>query len=107
MVKNLPAHTGDMEDLDLIPGLGKSFGEGNDSHFSILALEILMNGGSQEATDCGIGHNLAIKQQQQQFFYLLTDELINHVCTYLPEKRKKNKNNFEILAQSSYKNHAG
>ena len=64
MVKNLPAHTGDMEDLDLIPGLGKSFGEGNDSHSSILALEILMNGGSQEATVCGVGHDLAIKQQQ-------------------------------------------
>ena len=73
MVKNLPAHTGDMEDLDLIPGLGKSFGEGNDSHSSILALEILMNGGSQEATVCGIGHDLAIKQQQQQFFYLSID----------------------------------
>jgi len=42
VVKNLPAHTGDMGDLGLIPGLGKSFGEGNDSHSSILALEILM-----------------------------------------------------------------
>ena len=37
MVKNLPANTGD---VGLIPGLGRSLGEGNTTHSSILAWEI-------------------------------------------------------------------
>ena len=72
MVKNLPAHARDMGDSCLIPGLGKSFGGGDDNHSSILALEIPMNRGAQQATVCGVGHNLDIKQQQQ-FVYLSID----------------------------------
>ena len=37
VVVNLPASAGDM---GLIPGSGRSPGEGNATHFSILALEI-------------------------------------------------------------------
>ena len=37
MVKNLPANAGD---VGLIPGLGKSPGEGNGTHSSILAWRI-------------------------------------------------------------------
>ena len=36
MAKNLPA----MQEIDLIPGLGRSPGEGNGSHSSTLALKI-------------------------------------------------------------------
>ena len=37
VVKNLPANKGD---ADLIPGLGRSPGEGNGNHSSVLAWEI-------------------------------------------------------------------
>ena len=37
MVMNLPANTGDNRS---IPGSGRSPGEGNETHFSILAWEI-------------------------------------------------------------------
>ena len=37
VVKNLPANKGD---ADLIPGLGRSRGEGNGNHSSVLAWEI-------------------------------------------------------------------
>ena len=38
MVKNPPANA---RDMDLIPGLGRSLGGGNDNHCSILAWRIL------------------------------------------------------------------
>ena len=38
--KNMPANAGDTRDVGSISGLGKSPGEGNGNHFSILAWEI-------------------------------------------------------------------
>ena len=35
VVKNLPANTGDVRDTGLIPGLGRSPGEGHGTHSSI------------------------------------------------------------------------
>ena len=40
VVKNPPANVGDTGDSDLIPGLGRSPGEGNDNHSSILVWEM-------------------------------------------------------------------
>ena len=40
MVKNLPANGGDIRDLGLIPGLGRSLGEGHSDTSSILAWRI-------------------------------------------------------------------
>ena len=37
MVKNLPANAGDVRDMGLIPGLGRSREEGMAAHSSILA----------------------------------------------------------------------
>ena len=37
VVKNLPANAGDVGDMSLIPGLGKSPGEGNGNPLNILA----------------------------------------------------------------------
>ena len=37
-VKNLPANAGDTGDLDLIPGLGRSSGEGNGNPFKYSCL---------------------------------------------------------------------
>ena len=40
MVKNLPANAGDIRDEGLIPGLGRSPGEGNGNPSSILLWRI-------------------------------------------------------------------
>ena len=40
LIKNLPANAGDIRDVGSIPGLGRSPGEGNATHSSILAWEI-------------------------------------------------------------------
>ena len=40
MLKNLPANAGDIRDEGSIPGSGRSPGEGNGTHSSILAWEI-------------------------------------------------------------------
>ena len=40
MIKNLPANAGDTRDVGLIPGLGRSPGEGNATHSSILTWKI-------------------------------------------------------------------
>ena len=40
MGKKLPAKAGDLRDTDLIPGLGRSSGVGNDNHSSIHAWRI-------------------------------------------------------------------
>ena len=39
-VKNPPANAGDARDMDSVPGLGRSSGEGNATHFSILVWKI-------------------------------------------------------------------
>ena len=44
--KNMPANAGDTRDVGSISGLGKSPGEGNGNHFSILAWEIPWTEGS-------------------------------------------------------------
>ena len=39
MVKNLPPHAGDTRDVGLIPGSGRSAGEGNGHPFQYYCLE--------------------------------------------------------------------
>ena len=72
VVKNPPASAGD---LGLIPGLGRSPGEGMATHSSILAWEIprteesgrLQSTGSQR-----VGHNLVTKQVNEEPRIFLT-----------------------------------
>ena len=60
MIKNLPANAGDVRDMGLIPGWGRSLEEGIATHSSILAWRIpwteepggLMSTGLQR-----VGHN--------------------------------------------------
>ena len=64
VVKNLPANAGD---AGSIPGSGRSPGEGNGTHSSILAWEIPWTeepGGLQTMGLQRVGHGLATKQQQ-------------------------------------------
>ena len=63
-VKNLPANAGR---ASLIPGSGRSPGEGNGNPFSILAWEIPWTekpGGLQSTGSQRAGHNIVAKQQQ-------------------------------------------
>ena len=63
MVKNPPASAGD---LGLIPGLGRSPGEGMATHSSILAWEIPRteeSDGLQSTGSQRVGYNLVMKQQ--------------------------------------------
>ena len=54
-VKNFPANTSDAGDLGLIPGLGRSPGEGNGNPLQYSCLQNLMDRGIWWATDHG-GH---------------------------------------------------
>ena len=44
MVKNQPADTGGIRDMGLIPGSGRSLGDGNDTHSIILVWKSLDGG---------------------------------------------------------------
>ena len=50
MVENLPANVGDIRDVGLIPGSGKSPGEGNGNPFQYPCLENSMDGGAWHST---------------------------------------------------------
>ena len=54
MVKNLPANAGDAGDVGLIPGLERSFGEGNGNLLQYSCLENPMDRGAQRATVHGV-----------------------------------------------------
>ena len=65
MVKNLPANAGDE---GLIPGLGRSPGEGNGTLLQESCLENPMDGGAGQVQSMGlqrVGNDLATKPQQQ------------------------------------------
>ena len=50
VVKNLPANAGDVRDTDLIPGSGRSPGEGHGNPLQYSCLENPMDGGAWPAT---------------------------------------------------------
>ena len=50
MVKNLPANAGDAGDTGLIPGLGKSPGEGNGNPLQYFCMENSMDRGVWQVT---------------------------------------------------------
>ena len=50
VVKNLSANAGDVRDMGLIPGLGRSPGEGHGNTFQYSCLENPMNRGAWRAT---------------------------------------------------------
>ena len=60
MVKNLPPNAGDIRDMGLIPGLGRSPGKGHGSPLQYSGLENPMNRGAWWAIVHGghrAGHN--------------------------------------------------
>ena len=54
VVKNLPVNTGDVSDVGLISGLGRSPGEGNGNPLQYSCLENPMDRGDWQATVQGI-----------------------------------------------------
>ena len=54
VVKNLPANAGDIRDVGLTPGLGRSPGGGHDNPPQYSCLKNPMNGGAQVATVHGV-----------------------------------------------------
>ena len=50
VVKSFPANEGDLKDVDLIPGLGRSPGRGNGNPRQCSCLENPMDGGTRWAT---------------------------------------------------------
>ena len=49
VVKNLPANSGDVRDMGLVPGLERSSGEGQDKPFQSFCLENPMDRGAWQA----------------------------------------------------------
>jgi len=54
VVKNLPANAGDIRDMDLMPGSGRSPGGGHDNPFQYSCLENPMDRGAWRATVHGV-----------------------------------------------------
>ena len=59
MVKNLPARTGDVRDSGLIPGSGRSPGEGNGTPLQYSCLENSVGRGAWRATVHGAAKSQA------------------------------------------------
>ena len=57
MVKNPPANAGDTRDTGLIPGSGRSPGEGNGAPLQYSCLENPMDGGAWRATVHGVAQS--------------------------------------------------
>ena len=58
VVKNLPANAGDARDTGLIPGSGRSPGEGNGNPLQYSCLENPMNRGAWQVTVRGVAKSL-------------------------------------------------
>ena len=54
MLKNLPANVGDLRDMSLIPGSGRSSGGGNDNPLQYSCLENPMDRGDWQVTVHGV-----------------------------------------------------
>ena len=73
MVKNPPTNAGDTRDVGLIPGLGRSPGEGNGNPLQYSFLENSMDRGAWQATV----HRVAKSQTQ------LNDGVHTHTYTHI------------------------
>ena len=72
MVKNLPANAGDAGDVDLIPGLGRSPGEGNGNPLQYTCLENPMDKGGWRATVHRVAKSQARRKQLSMHVFVTT-----------------------------------
>ena len=88
-VKNLPGNAGDKGDEGLNPGSGRSLGEGNDNHSSILALENPMDSRAWQATVHGVSKSRTRLSDSTTTTTVLSCQgifrwLPKHLCIFLP-----------------------
>ena len=57
VVKNLPTNAGDTRDMSLIPGLGRTPGEGNGNSLQYSCLENSMDRGAWKVTVHGVAES--------------------------------------------------
>ena len=79
MVKNPPANAGDARDLGLIPGLGRSSGEGNGNPLQYSCLENSMDRGALWATvhEVGKRHELSTHRDRKHASLLASGVVSN------------------------------
>ena len=80
VVKNLPANAGDTKDMGSIPGSGRSPGEVNSNHSSVLAWEILWTeepGGLQTLGSQRVRHNWETEDTQSPSITSILCQLCN------------------------------
>ena len=75
VVKNLPANAEDIRDAGLIPGLGRSPGEGNGNPFQYSCLDNPMDRGAWRATVYGVTKRWTRLKQLSTH--------IHHLCMYV------------------------
>ena len=56
MVRNLPANAGDIRDMGLVPGLGRSSGGGHDNHMLLTIILLMRILRLREFRPLGQGH---------------------------------------------------
>ena len=65
VVKNPPANVGDTRGKDLIPGLGRSPGEGNGYPLQYSCLENSVDRGAWQATVYGVTESVGLQSQMR------------------------------------------
>ena len=77
-VKNPPANTGDVRDESLIPGTGRSPGEGNGNPLQYFCLENPMDGGAWRAMVHRVAESWTCLKQLSTHTHTHTHTRINH-----------------------------
>ena len=81
VVKNLPANAEDIRDTGLIPGLGRSPGEGNGNPLQYSCLDNPMDRGAWRAAVCGVTKRWTwLKQLSTWIHHLCMYVFIVHIC---------------------------
>ena len=78
-VKNLPASTGDLKEMGLIPGWGRSLGEGKDNSFQYSCLGNSMDGGAWRNTV----HGIAKSRTWWKWLSTYTDFICIYIYIYI------------------------
>ena len=81
LVQNLPAKEGDIKDMDLIPGLRRSPGEGHGNPLQCLWLEIPMDRGSWQAVVHTVAECLTWLKQLSMHAHIMCI----YIYTYITE----------------------
>ena len=71
VVKNLPTNAGDTRDMSLIPGLGRTPGEGNGNSLQYSCLENSMDRGAWKVTVHGVAELDATENVYTHALFLL------------------------------------